>query len=305
MHNPAPLTGLAIGDALGMPFETESPLSTHLSSWGGEYQSSAFHHLKPGQFTDDTQMSLALADAILEKKFYEPSIAAKKYLAWFTSGDCRGIGNNTRLAMQNLAQGKEWSASGIEQAQGNGTAMRAAPIGAHQNRGTERLRAAAHWARIDAAITHKSDEAKEGSAAMAVAVSHLCSGGRKTDLLTTVLQQIEKTRLRFAIEDVYRAIRRGDTIGEFLKTREWLLAGVSPHVVQSVPAAFTVFLYSENFSDTVMNAIRMGGDTDSVAAMAGALAGSHYGIEGIPQSLLAPLERAADIRAIEMKLLGQ
>lgn len=299
------MTGLAIGDALGMPFETESPLAPRLASWGGDYQASSYHRLKPGQFTDDTQMSLAIAETIIENKFYEPSLAAKKYLAWFTSGDCRGIGNNTRLAMQNLQHGKDWHASGIEEAQGNGTAMRAAPIGAHQNRGTERLRAAGHWARIDASITHKSDEAKEGSAAMAVAVSHLCSGGKKTDLLTTVLQHVEKSRVRSALEDVYRAIRRGDSLGDFLKTREWLLAGVSPHVVQSVPAAFTVFLFSENFDDTVKNAVRMGGDTDSVAAMAGALAGSLYGIEGIPQALLSPLERAADLRAIEMKLLGQ
>ncbi len=305
MISPAPLTGLAIGDALGMPFETESPLSTRLASWAGDYQSSAFHRLKPGQFTDDTQMSLAIAEAIVENKFYEPSLVAKKYVAWFTSGDCRGIGNNTRKAMQNLVQGKDWSSSGIEQAQGNGTAMRAAPIGAHQNRGTERLRAAAHWARIDAGITHKSDEAQEGSAAMAVATSHLCAGGKKDSLLTTVLEQVAKTRLRSALEDVYRSIRRGDSLGDFLKTREWLLAGVSPHVVQSVPAAFTVFLYSENFEDTVKNAIRMGGDTDSVAAMAGALAGSFYGIEGIPDNLLDPLERKDEIRAMELRLLGQ
>ena len=305
MINPAPLTGLAIGDALGMPFETESPLSTHLASWTGDYQASGFHRLKPGQFTDDTQMSLALAESILENKFYEPSIAAKKYLAWFVSGDCRGIGGNTRKAMQNLAQGKDWHAAGIEQAEGNGTAMRAAPIGAHQNRGTERLRASAHWARIDAAITHKSEEAKEGSAAMAVAVSHLCSGGRKADLLTTVLEQVAKSRIRYALEDVYRAVRRGDSLGDFLKTKEWLLAGVSPHVTQSVPAAFTVFLWSENFEDTVKNAVKMGGDTDSVAAMAGALAGSLYGIEGIPKTLLDPLERASDIRGVELRLLGQ
>jgi ADP-ribosyl-[dinitrogen reductase] hydrolase len=305
MASPAPLTGLAIGDSLGMPFETASPLSQRLASWTGDYQASSFHHLRPGQYTDDTQMSLAVATAILEHKFYDPAHAAAKYLEWFTSGDCRGIGTSTRLAMANLAKGKEWFASGIDGAEGNGSAMRAAPIGAYQNRGTERLQASAHWARIDAAITHKSDEAKEGSAAMAVATSHLCSGGRKADMLTTVLEHTQKCRLRYAVEDLYRAIRRGDSLGDFLKTREWLLAGVSSHVVQSVPAAFTVFLYSENFEDTVRNAIRMGGDTDSVAAMAGALAGSHYGIEGIPSALKTPLERASDIRAIELRLLGE
>jgi len=304
MTNPAPLTGLAIGDSLGMPFETQTPLSAQLTSWAGGYGSSGYHHLKPGQFTDDTQMSLALAASILENKFYEPSHAAKKYLAWFTSGDCRGIGNTTEKAMQNLLQGKDWSAAGILGAEGNGTAMRAAPIGAHQHKATERYRASAHWARIDASVTHISEEAAEGSAAMAVATAHLCSGGRKVEVLTTVLEHLNKSHVRTALEDVYRAVRRGDTMVGFLKTRDWLLSGVSPHVVQSVPAAFAMFVFSEDFDNTVKNAVKLGGDTDSVAAMAGALAGSHYGIEGIPEALLTPLERAAEIRMIERQLMG-
>ena len=287
-----------------MPFELDSPLSTKIASWAGDYQSSDFHGLKPGQWTDDTQMSLALAEAILENKFYDPAIAAKKYLAWYQSGDCRGIGTSTKQAMQNLALGKEWSASGIERAEGNGTAMRAAPIGAHQT-GAERFRAAAHWARIDAGITHKSDEAREGSAVMAVATCFLCTGGRKDALLTTVLEHTEKSQVRQGLEDVYRAFRRGDSLADFLKTKEWLLAGVSPHVVQSLPAAVSVFVFSSSFEDTLRNAIRMGGDTDTVAAMAGALAGSYYGYEGIPETLRAPLERADYIRDTEMRLLGK
>ena len=287
-----------------MPFETQGPLSPQLTSWNGGYGSSSHHRLKPGQFTDDTQMSLALAASILENKFYEPGHAAKKYLSWFTSGDCRGIGTSTEKAMQSLLQGKDWSTAGVLGAEGNGTAMRAAPIGAHQHKATERYRASAHWARIDASVTHKSEEAAEGSAAMAVATAHLCSGGRKVEVLTTVLEHMNKSKVRSGLEDVYRALRRGDTMIDFLKTREWLLSGVRPHVVQSVPAAFAMFIYSDDFENTVKNAVRLGGDTDSVAAMAGALAGSHYGIEGIPEALLVPLERAAEIREIELQLMG-
>jgi len=308
MTSHAPLTGLAIGDSLGMPFEMESPLSVKLSSWTGGYQSSSSNpinrNLKPGQFTDDTQMSIALAKAILENNYYEPSLAASKYLAWFTSGDCRGIGTTTRIAMMNIAQGKSLSTCGVEGAEGNGTAMRAAPIGAHQSKGVERFRAAAYWARMDAELTHRSVEASEGSAAIAVATSHLCSEGRKEDLLTTVLEHVQKSQVRVGIENLHRAIRRGDSLQDFLKTREWLLSGVSGHVIQSVPAAFTIFAYSDNFEETVQNAVRLGGDTDTVAAMAGALAGSYYGIEGIPKALLLPLESASDLRDLELRLLA-
>ena len=97
---------------------------------------------------------------------------------------------------------------------------------------------------------------------MAVATAHLCSGGRKAEVLTNVLgcSTQNKSRLRSGLEDVYRATRRGDTMMEFLKTREWLLAGVSPHIVQSVPAAFAMFIYSEDFENAVKNAVKLGGD---------------------------------------------
>lgn len=307
MTTPAPLTGLAIGDALGMQFETEKPTAPALVNWDGSYGPSAYHGLKEGQFTDDTQLPLALAASILEKKRFDPEDVAKNYLGWFT-GDCRGIGDNPkralRQAMLNLQQGKAWTVSGIEAAEGNGTAPRGVVFGAHHHRAMERYRAGAHFARMDASITHKSEEAAEGSAAVAIATAHLCSGGRKLEVLTTVLEHTNKTKLRFALEDVYRAARRGDTVEEFLKTRDWSSYGVSTHVVQTVPAAFAMFVYYTDFDDTVKNAVRLGGDTDSVAGLAGALAGAHYGIEGIPEALLTPLERAADIRDIELRLMG-
>lgn len=302
MPRPAPITGLAIGDALGMPFETESPLSQRIMGWTGHYEGSAYHRLQPGQWTDDTQMSMALAASLVEHKFYDPATAAKHYLDWFR-GRPRGIGTSTRQAMEKLASGREWHQSGIEGAEGNGTAMRAAPIGLFHHRGTERLHSAAHWARIDAAITHVSDEAREGSAAVAVAVSHLSSGGSKSELLQAVMQNIEKSRVRFGLEDLYRAIRAGDSFKEVIARNDWLLAGVGGHVVKTVPAAFAVFLYGRDFDNTVCDAVRLGGDTDTVAAITGALAGAHYGIEGIPGELLEGLERADDIRALEDALL--
>jgi len=317
--NPAPLTGLAIGDALGMPFETAASSTPTLLAWKGGYEASKFHKLQPGQFTDDTQMSLALAASLLEKRFYDPEHASKKYLAWFQSGDARGMGGSTRKALARLATGTPWYQAGENGAEGNGTAMRAAPIGMFQNRGssraprgTERLRAAAHWARVDAAITHQSDEAKEGSAAIAVAVSHLCSGRTLISLLDTVLAYLEKSRVYFALEDLQKTMSRFaechrdhcEILGEFLTNRSQLQDGPSARVSESVPAAFAALLSGSSYRDTVERAIRAGGDTDSVAAMAGAMAGALYGIEGIPDELIAGLEGAHYIREIELKLLG-
>jgi len=310
--DPAPLVGLAIGDALGMPFETAAPTTPTLLAWKGGYEASKFHKLGPGQFTDDTQMSIALAASLFEKGFYDPETAARKYLAWFQSGDARGMGGSTRKALARLATGVPWYEAGEKGAEGNGTAMRAAPIGMFQNRGTERLGAAAHWARIDAAITHQSDEAKEGSAAMAVAISYLCSGGREETLLETVLAQLKKSRVYFALEDLKNMVAdfkdpEAMILRVYLSGRGQQSSGPSARVSESVPAAFAALLSSSTYKDTVERAIRVGGDTDSVAAMAGAMAGALYGYEHIasdPGELILGLERSREIREIELKLLS-
>lgn len=304
MHSPAPLTGGAIGDALGQPFETLGPTSSYLCGWQGGYTSSDYHRLGPGQWTDDTQMSLALASSILDRGSYDPEHAAKAYLAWYASGDARGIGGTIRSAMQKLGMGTSWHGSGIEGSEGNGSAMRVAPLGLLHWKGTGRLKAAAHWARIDANITHASEAAREGSAAIVVAVSHLAAGGTKADLLTAVLDHIHKTPTHSALGGLYSSIRRADSFKEVIVAHGWALGGVSGRVTDTVTAAFALFLFSETFQDTVQNAVRLGGDTDTTAAMAGGLAGAHYGYDGIPKSLIAQLERADDIRTIELGLIG-
>lgn len=318
----APLTGLAVGDALGMPFETTRSDSPALARWTGGFIPSAppnTHHLGAGQFTGDTQMSMALAEHLLSHGFYEPGRASEKYLAWYRSGDCRGIGTATRKAMERLASGTVWPDSGERGAEGNGSAMRAAMIGAFHHRGTHRLAAAADWARVDAAVTHRSEEAAEASAAMAVAVSHLASGGRREELLDVALSNLRKTRVYFALEDLAHSVRalaqheaegkpRGD-LGESL-LRDWLtqsrldVRGPSARASESVPTAFAAFLSASTFLEAVEGAVRVGGDTDSVAAMAGAMAGSFFGLASIPEDLVRRLERREEIRRLELGLLG-
>lgn len=302
----APITGLAIGDALGMPFETETPLAERLIQWDGSFGPSSFHKLGPGQWTDDTQMSLALMGALTEKKTYTPSLAATKYLEWFlgkrAGGIPRGVAKTTGEAMQRLASGRPWDESGIEGSEGNGSAMRAAPFGLLHRRGARRMEIAANDARLDASITHRSLEASEGSAAIAMAVSHLAAGGAKPELLDAVIPLLAKSQIKTALEKL-RLLCRSADIREVISEMDWMLAGPAAHVVQSVPAAFAFFLYAENFAEVVEGAVRGGGDTDSVAAMAGAMAGAHFGYEAIPDKYLAGLEDAEGIRRVELTLI--
>jgi ADP-ribosyl-[dinitrogen reductase] hydrolase len=327
----ATLTGLAVGDALGMPFETSRPDDPRLVAWDGGYGSSEYHKLGPGQWTDDTQMSLALARSLIERGVYDPACAAEHYLSDFYK-EARGIGKTTHSAMAAMSpmQGASgpltplpWNRSGSLDSIGNGTAMRAAPIGllyraprpgtlilgpTWQDRVIELARAAAHWARVDATITHRTHEAREGAAAVAAGVSFLAAGVVKDKLLLAVVELLEPSDVRFVLEDLWRRRDRGEAdLGAVIAARPLVntdpAKGIPARVVETVHAAFACFVWTEYFRDAVRRAIRLGGDTDTVGAITGALAGTYYGLENIPRKLVETLERADEIHALEQRLV--
>lgn len=285
-RTPATLTGLAIGDALGMPFETHPFSSTALHAWDGSFQSGASNTLQPdmapGQWTDDTKMALGLAESLIEANTYSPVAAAAQYVGWFFSGDHRGMGKATRLALERLIRGHHWLDSGIQGAQGNGTAMRAAPLGLFYHRNPL---AAAKAAVIDARITHASKEAEDGSAIVAAAVAILMREdfNPKNLIQSTLYYTGFESEVASKLCDVrdFFEDRKFDKVEERLKAAFTLMLqmGTGAHVVQTVPAAFLCFLSTSSFKDAVELAIRAGGDTDTTAAITGALAGTFYGVE--------------------------
>ena len=131
----ATLVGCAIGDALGNPFEMDPANKPRLLEWDGLFkEGGTFWWGQPGQYTDDTLMSLALAASLLEFEGFNPEDVGLKYLAWMDSGNTRGIGGTTAAALTNLKLGATYQTSGLthndgKPACGNGTAMRASPIG--------------------------------------------------------------------------------------------------------------------------------------------------------------------------------
>lgn len=130
----ATLVGCAIGDALGNPFEMKSAESPAIQEWDGLFKAGGtFWVGEPGQYTDDTLMSIALSTSLIEKQGFDPDDVAQKYLAWYDSGNTRGIGGTTASALMHYKMGATWQESGLTHnpdgtpTGGNGTAMRAAP----------------------------------------------------------------------------------------------------------------------------------------------------------------------------------
>ena len=296
-RQPAPLLGLAIGDSLGGPFETKHFSSQELARWDGSFHTWEINEIqperKPGEWTDDTKAALALATSLVEAETYNPVSALARYMEWYDSGDHRGMGKTIKQALQRISQGYHWDQSGILHAEGNGTAMRVAPIGAFYHRN---VLTAAHMARIDAGLTHNSIEASEGSAAVAIGVSLLCDGYVKSEVLAPVIAFLNDSKVQEGLIRVKRVLQSNPSPADILNTLiQW---GTGAHVVQTIPAAFLCFLGTTSYQDAVALAIHAGGDTDTTAAITGALAGSLYGRAAL-EGYLGQLEQAQHLIRVE------
>lgn len=278
----ATLVGCAIGDALGNPFEMRPAISPLLTEWDGQFKAGGtFWKGDAGQYTDDTLMSMALATSLIQCDGFDPEDVAKEYLAWYNSGNTRGIGTTTASAMVNLKFGVDHQTSGLAHspdglpAGGNGTAMRAAPIGLVYRFDLTKLM---ECAIKDAAITHNSLEPKIGSVAVSMAVALLAN--RVSDaqsVLYDVGGALTESDVRRKLEIAAGCLEQGmDPVQALAEI------GTSGYVAETVGAAFYCLGATDNFKDAVVMAVKGGGDTDTTAAVVGAMAGTWYGLEGIP-----------------------
>lgn len=291
-----------MGDSLGMPFETCHFSARRLADWDGSFQASEFHKLQPGQWTDDTQMATALTGSLLGNGTYSPADAAQRYLTLWTSGELRGAGSATKVALGNLCGGIPWVYSGVE-SQGNGPAMRIAPLGLFFHNHTESVAA---FAELDAGITHCTRESREGSKAVALAVAVLAQRrADRSSLLPRILDWLAPSTVRNRIHDAYRLL--GKRPDETLKNL--IQMGTGAHVIETVPAAFLAFCGTASFKEAVEVAVQAGGDTDTTAAITGALAGTFYGTEQVDPYLFNPravgLEDARKLRELEVGLFDE
>jgi ADP-ribosylglycohydrolase len=270
------LLGTCIGDALGVPFETKLVNNEELIKWDGKtFLGSAHHNLLPGQYSDDGQMSIMVAESLIQNGF-DPGDLSKRYMEWITSGRARGYGKTTLLAVHNLMSGKHWTISGVPGSYGNGTAMRAAPLGIYFR---DDLPALIEAATTDAQITHASDEAEAGSIAIAFSAA-LAAQNDTEKLLERVYEVLPDSKVKSVLYTL------GSLVGAaHIDAHSALrVIGTKADVRQTVPAALYCFLKFDNYHDAIVAAIKAGGDTDTTAAIVGALFGAKLGMKGIDRS---------------------
>jgi ADP-ribosyl-[dinitrogen reductase] hydrolase len=279
----ATLVGCAIGDALGNPFEMLPATNPQLQNWDGFFREGATFWKRANryQYSDDTLMTMTLSASLLEHNGFDPEDVAKKYLAWYDSGNTRGIGATTATAIARLKMGATWQESGLTHsfdgrpAGGNGTAMRASPIGLFYRKDLSKI---IEVAVADASITHNSDEPKMGSVAVALATALLSYGDPPLSVWTEVLEVLPDCVVKQKLE-----LAKNEWLNGTEHSAALANIGVSGYVPETVGAAFYCLRATNSFKDAVVMAVKAGGDTDTTAAIVGALAGTYYGLDDIPE----------------------
>lgn len=271
------LLGTAVGDALGVPFETKLVNYEPLVKWDGKtFLGSEHHKLQPGQYSDDTQMSLMVAESLIDNHGFNPDDLAARYVDWIVSGRARGYGKTTLMAVENLQSGKHWSESGIAGSYGNGTAMRAAPFGVYFRND---LRSLINIVKIDSAITHASEDAEAGALAIALTAAYAVNNDLDK-LLDKLYEQLPNSKVKSIVYSLDSLIN-----SEYITPSQALrVLGTKANVIETVPSALYCFLKFDNYQDAVLAAIKAGGDTDTTAAIVGALFGAKDGIKAIDKS---------------------
>lgn len=291
------ILGGAIGDALGMPFETRPATDEKLLEWDGKsYGSSPHHKLGPGQWTDDTQMSCLVAESLVEKKCFDPDDLSQRYVNWIDSGEARGYGRTTLIALNNIKKGIHWSESGVLDSYGNGTAMRAAPFGVFFRNDKYSL---INVVKIDSAITHRSNEAEAGALAIALATYYIVNGD-ESNLLDKITSQLPKSQVKDKLASLDAMVRSQAKPADILK-----ILGSKADVRQTVPAVLYCYLKFNNYQDAVEAAIRCGSDTDTTAAIVGALYGAKLGLNGIPANYVSQIEDKKKLMLLDAQLFSR
>lgn len=299
------LLGTAVGDALGLPSEG----MTNRRHKRFYTDLSRYHFVfGRGMTSDDTEHACMVAQTMIVSAGEADKFIRDfgRRLRFWLLGVPASIGLATLRAIVKLWMGFPAHRSGVFSA-GNGPAMRSAIIGVCYGHDGRKLR---DLVRASTRITHTDPRAEYGALAVAVAAwmsSQERGGpGLPEDFYQTLQELLDSPSTEFTelIQQVSRSVSAGRTTDSFA-IELGLEKAVTGYVYHTVPIALHVWLcHPTDYRSAVLEAVRCGGDTDTVAAIVGGIVGARVGRGGIPQEWLDGLwEWPRSIRWMEK--LGQ
>jgi ADP-ribosyl-[dinitrogen reductase] hydrolase len=328
------LVGLAVGDALGSPLEFKSrqeivedyggPVRDYLAREGtvlvaGHDEIDA-ESLAPGTPTEDTRLALRQAESLVATGgLVDPADFGPRFITLLDTPWAAHMGRTTRASLiEARATGQYQSGLGGERAAGNGVAMRIAPVGLLHVCGAFSRELFLADCEKAARLTHNNPVAIGAGVALAEAVRVLCRHEiMPEDLMAAALDTLQpgylglplvgnplRQKLLFAqdyIEERQTLVDNAESndlpIDFFrIDLNNMERCGTTGYAPYSLAAAFYAFAARKtSFEEAVLVAINAGGDTDTIGAMTGALAGAYHGLAGIPAHWQANLGGFSDL----------
>lgn len=284
------MLGSAIGDALGKQNEgvnREVILKRgYINDYGRAPEGSPGEALREGQYTDDTEQMLVLAQSLIACSGFDAKDFANRIAKWGLDirtdpSRRRLLGPSSSWAIEKLNSGISWKESGSD-VPSCGSAMRIAPIGLFFNDIHEVEKKAV----LSSIPTHKSKSAVAGAVAVAVAVRCALDGCDRFEIIKKTCELTSNHEIALANKIEYSLELRNELPDTVLPQ-----LGTSFYVYDTVPCAFYFFSrYFEEPRRAVIEAVNAGGDTDSIGCITGALCGALYGIDCFPKKWIDGLE---------------
>ena len=285
------LLGLAVGDAVGtaVEFKARDSFSDLTDMVGG-----GPFNLAPGQWTDDTTMALCLAESLIAEGSIDQIDLMERFQRWVEQGEnsvtgaCFDVGVTTRAAIARFAAGGSAAAGSVDGATaGNASLVRLSPLAIFAVGDRE---SAEFMAIKQSRTTHG---AKECLDACKLFVSILIDALTGADANAAVRPRVMSLspKLLFINAGEWREKSRAEILS-------------SGYVVHTLEAAVWAVGTTDNFRDAVLKAANLGDDADSVAAVAGQLAGAVYGASAIPAEWLAKLAWREKIEGLADRLFA-
>ncbi len=293
------IMGLCVADALGVPVELESREKLKKDPVMG-MRGYGSHNLPPGTWSDDSSLALCLADSLSRGLDYEDII--QNFANWLFKGEFTphgesfGIGSVTYRALMRFKRGDNpLSCGGIEERDnGNGSLMRILPLLFHlrANYGSDFTKSDEAMEIIDnvSSLTHAHKRSVIACGIYLSIASELLDGKGPEEAVGS----------GYAKAADYYSRRKGfaEELRHFARIPEKNFRNLledsiksSGYVVDTIEAALWCLLNTESYSECVLKAVNLGADTDTVGAVAGGLAGIHYGYNAIPEEWSSQLVR--------------
>ncbi len=291
------LVGTGVGDAMGAPFE----------GWHGvnpEEVQAIVERRKVLTYTDDTHMMIGVAESLIRSKGFNGEDMANTFIQNYELEPFRGYGPGPPRIFRMVTAGEAWDKAAqklyLGGSYGNGSAMRVAPIGVFYHDDMEMVREVAYKS---SHITHAHNLGKEGAALQAHAIALVTNlqpqAFDHSDFLAKIMDYAQGEVYKQKLKRIKGLLARPD------RARVVIELGNGIEAFNSVPTAIYSFLvHPDSFAGAVLYAISLGGDTDTIGAMTGAISGAYLGIESIPDSWRSKLENRLYIEELAEKLWG-